>query len=200
MVAMLPALLLMACSAPGARREAAPPPAPPAPDEQPAAPAPRAVSGEPPQQGSGAEAETARPEAMAEHDLLRFGQGFVALSREAQRQVFAQAEALYGRDRDPPNLVRYALLAALMGGERPAGSNRLRADLRAYLEADPGAASERELAPLASLLLRVLDEREQLTAQFAAQNDLLQKKLDELKAIERQLLERNDPANRATTP
>lgn len=144
-----------------------------------------------PESGSAAEAGEAPASAAADQEL-RFAQGLIGMPREAQRKVYAQVENLYLQDRTPQNLVRYALLAVVAGAERPAAASRARADLRTYLDPKSGTAGSDPLAPLAVLLLRVLDDREQLTAQYIAQNDLLQKKLDELKAIEQQLLERSE--------
>ena len=141
----------------------------------------------------------AKPGALPSHtpsaaDLeLRFMEGFLGMSREAQRRVYAQVEATYLQDRAPRNLVRYALLTVATGTDHPASVSRVRTDLRGYLEpGGDGAAADNGLVPLAALLLRVLDDREQLTAQYVAQTDQLQKKLDELKAIEQQLLERSE--------
>jgi hypothetical protein len=132
-------------------------------------------------------------------ELLRFAQGTLALPKEAQRRVLAQTEDVYAQDRTPANLIRCALLTAALGSERSVAASRIRADLRAYLErSDEGAQDS--LLPLASLLLHVLDAREEMAAQLIAQNDLLQRKLDELKAIEQQLLERNEPQRHEGPP
>lgn len=139
------------------------------------------------------------PQPESTQELLRYVHGFLALSRDAQRRIFGQVEGLYVKERTPQNLIRYGLVSAVAGSDRPAAVNRARSDLRAYVESRSAGVNDDDLVPLASLVLRILDDREQLTSELVAQNDILQKKIDELKAIEQQLLERSD-SNQVNTP
>lgn len=128
-----------------------------------------------------------------EEALVHFGRFYLDLSPEARRQEFTQTEERYLQDSSPRNLLRYALLATLNGIERPGASRRLRADLRAYIEGSGDRDGNEDVVPLARVLLHILEERDQLLRQLSARNENLQRKLDELKDIERQLRDRAGP-------
>ena len=186
-----------ACSGPLFRGEPPPPESPhiveipppePALDPSPPIPPDTAHEAQQPDEGL-----APAPKPGPEEAMVQFAHIWLGLSREAQRQEFVQSEAIYLRDGTPYNLVRYALLTTLRGSERPGAAKRVRSDLRQYVETHNGSDTPDEYVPLARLLLHILDEREQLVTQFTAQNETLQRQLDELKAIEEQLRDRGGP-------
>lgn len=135
----------------------------------------------------------AAPVRSPEEALMHFGQSWLELSPEARRQEFTQAEERYLQDASPGNLLRHALLVTLNGVDRPGASQRVRAELRTYIAQANGAGAEADFVPLARVLLHILAERDQIFGQLTAQNETLQRKLDELKDIERQLRDRAGP-------
>lgn len=153
----------------------------------PAAPAPE--SAEPKTQAVAPAARERGPEEA----LIQFGKSYLDLSPEARRQEFLQSEARYLRDANARNLLRYAMLAALNGVDRPGANRRVRTDLRALIEQANGDEESEELVPLAHVLLHIIEERDALLGQLTAKNETLQRKLDELKDIERQLRDRAGP-------
>lgn len=117
-------------------------------------------------------------------ELLREAEQFAGRPAEQQRHMLAEAEASYDLEPTPLALVRYALLQSMSGPDRQLSAEtaaRLR-DMLAVV-ADP---ADRDLNALTRLLVHVLDEREHLLAQ----NMELQRKLNQLKAIEQQLGDR----------
>jgi hypothetical protein len=117
--------------------------------------------------------------------LLRDAALFTALSPDEQQQAVAAAELRHSMERTPLTLVHYALLLSLSEPDRQSSAGAA-AQLRDMLDASPGAA-DRELVALARLLMHALDEREHMLAQ----NVELQRKLNQLKAIEQQLGDRD---------
>lgn len=177
--------------------------APPREDPSPGMPGSEAPVAGPPASGAGPlepavevperEVEYIPAPPSAEERMVHFAHTWLGLSKEAQRQEFLQSEALYLKEGTPYNLVRYALLTTLRGSERPGSTKRVRGELRSYIDEHNGTDERGEFVPLARLLLHVLEEREQLLGQLTAQNETLQRQLDELKAIEEQLRDRGGP-------
>lgn len=198
-------LAVGACGGPAVRQE--PPPEAPAVIEVPLLiepalepPSPSAAQADAGHETVPDEGEPAPAIPGPEEGMVQFAYLWLGLSREAQRQEFLESEALYLQDGTPYNLVRYALLTALRGSERPGAAKRVRGDLRNYIETYNGSDTPGEFVPLARLLLHLLDEREQLLGQLTAQNETLQRQLDELKAIEEQLRDRAGPEPIQATP
>jgi hypothetical protein len=136
----------------------------------------------------------------AQTELLHEANAYFALSPEAQRREFSRAESQYLDDSSDFHLLRLGLYAALTRPERPDDYQHVRNDLRARLMHEEAMSDEDGLRPLAGLVLHMLDEREQLMAQLTSRNEELQRKLDELKAIEQQLRERETTGSIRTFP
>jgi hypothetical protein len=129
----------------------------------------------------------AAPDALAAPtlELLRDAEQFTGLPHDAQQQTLALAELRHNMEQTPLTLVHYALLLSLSEPDRQSSAGAA-AHLRDMLDAAPGAV-DRDLEALARLLMHALDEREHLLAQ----NVELQRKLNQLKAIEQQLGDRD---------
>jgi hypothetical protein len=158
--------------------------------EPPVLPAPPAAAAEPAHQ---ALPDTAEPPAASSApaparalDLLQYAEQYAGLSPEAQRQAMAAAETQYNTEQTSFALVRYALLLSLSEPDHQADAGT--ADKLRGLLAGPAVATDPDLVPFAQMLTHVLDERERLLAQ----NTELQRKLNQLKAIEQQLGDRTE--------
>jgi hypothetical protein len=164
-----------------ARHHAAPPVAePPVPPTPP--PAAATVPEPPVPDTAPAPIAPPAPESARTLDLLQSAEQYAGLSPEAQHQTIAEAETRYNAEQTSFALVQYALLLSLSEPDRQADANT--ADKLRNLLAGPDA--DPELVPFAQVLAHVLDERERLLAQNAE----LQRKLNQLKAIEQQLGDR----------
>ncbi|MDX9740436.1 MAG: hypothetical protein RBT81_04545 [Gammaproteobacteria bacterium] len=128
------------------------------------------------------------PDAAAESAVIQFADAWLELADEARSRQYQQARADYESSADFDDLVRLGLLTTLRTNDRAAAS-RINDEIRSRLETD----AEHALAPLARVVLRILDERARAIGRLAAQNETLQRQLDELKAIEEQLRERGRP-------
>lgn len=146
-----------------------------------------------------------------EVQLVQYANAWISLSREAQRQEFLESEARYLKSGEASDLIHHAMLSVLRTPERAGTTKRVRGDLRRYLESaaeGPGEAPtgtdqgtvKDEFVPIARILLYLLDEREQTISQLTAQNETLQRQLDELKAIEEQLRDRTGSEPIQATP
>lgn len=133
-------------------------------------------------------------------ELLQQANRYFTLSPDAQHLEFVRAETLYLNDSSDINLVRLGLYAVLTHTDRTGNHQRVRNDLRARLSLNQTPVGEDDLHPLAEVALHLLDERERLMAQLTSRNEELQHKLDELKAIEQQLRERDSPEIIRTLP
>ncbi len=133
-------------------------------------------------------------------ELLQQANRYFTLSPDAQREEFSEAVTRYLNDSTDINLVRLGLYAALTQTDQPGDHQRVRNDLRARLSLNHTPIGEGKLHPLAEVVLHLLDERERLMAQLTSKNEELQRKLDELKAIEQQLRERDSPDIIRTLP
>jgi hypothetical protein len=132
--------------------------------------------------------------------LLRQAEHYLALSPEAQDLEYTRVEANRQADPTGPNLIHLALLAALTAPERPGAYDALRDELDDWLTQQDKGSNEGNLLPFAGIVLHLLEERERLMAQLTSQNEELQHKLDELKAIEQQLRERDSTEIIRTLP
>lgn len=132
--------------------------------------------------------------------VLDRANGYLAQPPETQRQEFARTEANYLGDPSDLNLIHHALLAALTRPEHPGAYQRVRSDLGVWLRQQETTDDTTGIVPLARVVLHLLDERERLMAQLTSQNEELQHKLDELKAIEQQLRERDSTEIIRTLP
>ncbi len=120
--------------------------------------------------------------------LLRQASVWLELEPAARQQEFTDAQRSYAEAPTDIQLVRLGLYATLTTPEQPGTWQKLRDTLRERIpRMDTG---DDELHALAVVLLRILDDRERLMAQLTSQNEELQRKLNELKAIEQQLHER----------
>lgn len=126
------------------------------------------------------------PDALAARtqELLREAEQYTGLPPETQQRILAEAELKLDLEQTPHALVRHTLLLSVSEPDRQSSAEAA-ARLRDLLDAP--AAADRELEALARLLMHVLDEREHLLAQ----NVELQRKLNQLKAIEQQLGDRD---------
>lgn len=121
--------------------------------------------------------------------LLRQASIWLELAPDARRREYTEAEKRYAHSPTDIDLVRLGLYAALTQQAQPGEYNSLRNTLRERLpRMDSGEGDE--LPALAAIVLHMLDDRERLMAQLTSQNEELQRKLNELKAIEQQLRER----------
>lgn len=151
------------------------------------------LEGEPPSAVSAPEPPATSSTAVL--DLLRYAEEYAGLPPEMQRQRIGEAELRNNLEPSPLALVRYGLLMALAKPERQAGAGAV-ADLREFIGQREFSETDRDLVPLAQVLAHVLDEREHLMAQNAE----LQRKLNQLKAIEQKLGGRDEAEIPVPTP
>lgn len=188
LVSCLCALLLSACAAPQPRDDAhavIPMQTPPAPAESPAPPAAAGVQTLPDLPAR----LTFAPEAPAQArtlELLRDAAQYSGLPPDTQREAIEDAETRLNIEQTPHALVRFALLLSLSEPNRQSDADTS-ARLRNLIARPPADADSAELAPLAQVLARLLDDR----GRMAAQNAELKHKLNQLKAIEQQLGDRD---------
>ncbi len=129
---------------------------------------------------------TPAPAAVRVTELLREAAAYGASSAEEQRTAIEEAETRRAVEETPQALVRLALLQSLSETNRQSDidtSSRL-LDLLAEPSMEDNDA---DLVPLTQLLAHILGERGRL----AAQNAELTRKLNQLKAIEQQLGDRD---------
>jgi len=162
----------------GAQHAPAPVTAPTIPAETPPSPADEAATPQP--LAHGPDTQAART-----LELLHEAERFAGLTPDAQQPVLAEAQLRHDREQTPLTLVRLALLLSVSEPDRQDSADAA-ARLRNLLDAPPDASAG-DLEALARLLMQVLDEREHLLAQNAE----LQRKLNQLKAIEQQLGDRD---------
>jgi hypothetical protein len=121
----------------------------------------------------------ARPVSESE-TLLTYYQNLRMLSGADLAREHEAARAAYARARSDPNRVRYAMVLTLPGAA-------FQDDARALEMLDPVAKNPNgQLQPLAQLLATHLQERKRLDANAHA----LQQKLDALRSLERNMIER----------
>jgi hypothetical protein len=115
-------------------------------------------------------------------------------SAEDLRKDFVAAQGLFNKDKTSVNRLRYAWLSALMG---PAAGDdaRLQGLLEPLVAKTGGFAASHPLRSIADVLLVQIAERARQVRDEQKRGDALQQKLDALKAIEKQLLDRERRRN-----
>lgn len=134
----------------------------------------------------------AEPQSLRMIELLRYAEQYAGMSPEAQHQTIAEAETRYNVEQTSFSLLRYALLLSLSEPDRQTDAGTV-ARLRDLLARPVVGDDDKDVIPFAQLLAHVLDEREHLLVQNAE----LQRKLNQLKAIEQQLGDRVEPPQAA---
>ena len=116
------------------------------------------------------------------------------LGAEELRREFASAAAAFGRERTPVNRLRLVWLSVLLG---PAAGDdaRLQGLLDPLIGRNGALPLTHPLRAVAELVQASLNERIRQVREEARKADALQQKLDALRAIERQLLDRERRRN-----
>lgn len=120
--------------------------------------------------------------------LLAYAESFTGLPSDMRRDELARAASRHAEEQSLNAAVRYALLL-ILSDAAPAEFIAVKQSLQERLEQHRGGQGKEGLAPLAAFLLQVLETRMQLLRK----NTELQEKLDQLKAIEQKLREREEP-------
>jgi hypothetical protein len=123
-------------------------------------------------------------------EMARAGNG----SADDSRKELAAAQALYNKDRSSVNRMRFALYTA-MTASTSADDARLQGLLEPLVAKVGGLANSHPLRPVAEAMLAQLNDRNRLVREQSKKVDELQQKLDALKAIEKQLLDRDRRRN-----
>ena len=115
-------------------------------------------------------------------------------STDDLRKEFSGAQNAFNKDKSSLNRLRYVWLSALLG---PAAGDdaRLSGLLEPLIAKTGGLALTHPLRPVADLLLTQISERTRQVREEQKRADALQQKLDALKAIEKQLLDRERRRN-----
>lgn len=115
-------------------------------------------------------------------------------SADDLRKEFAAAGVLFNKERSHINRLRYAWLSALLG---PAAGDdaRLQGLLEPLMAKGSGLAASHPLRAVADVLLAQIGERGRQVREEQKRADALQQKLDALKAIEKQMLDRERRRN-----
>jgi hypothetical protein len=161
-----------------------PPPTGPAPVVEPGAPAPKPAAPAP------APAPPPAPAPSAEHEewrqvaeLLGYHQRVAGLGTDEQKRELAAATQSFNRDRSNASRVRLALVYSIPG-------SAFQDDARAAQLLEPIASGSGALRQLAGLVYAQVNER--LKAQKRA--DQLKDQVEQLRGIEKQLIERGSQA------
>ncbi len=123
-------------------------------------------------------------------DLARASNG----NADDARKELAAAQAAYNRDRTSLNRTRLALFSSLAANTSPDDS-RLQALLEPLTAKVGGLPSTHPIRPVAEMLLAQISERNRQVREQTKKVEELQQKLDALKAIEKQLLDRDRRRN-----
>ena len=115
-------------------------------------------------------------------------------SADELRKEFIAAQNTFNKDKSSVNRLRYAWFSALLG---PAAGDdvRLSGLLEPLAAKTGGLLSTHPLRPVAELMLAQISERTRQVREEQKRADALQQKLDALKAIEKQLLDRERRRN-----
>ena len=110
------------------------------------------------------------------------------------RKEFTGAQNAFNKDKSAVNRLRFAWMSALLG---PAAGDdaRLAGLLEPLVAKTGGLALTHPLRPVADLILTQISERTRQVREEQKRADALQQKLDALKAIEKQLLDRERRRN-----
>ena len=115
-------------------------------------------------------------------------------SADDLRKEFSAAQNAFNKDKSSVNRLRFAWLSALLGAA--AGDDaRLSGLLEPLVAKTGGLALTHPLRPVADLILVQISERTRQVREEQKRADALQQKLDALKAIEKQLLDRERRRN-----
>ncbi len=115
-------------------------------------------------------------------------------SADDLRKDFTASQSAFNKDRTAVNRMRLAWLSALLG---PAAGDdaRLQGLLEPLIAKTGGLATNHPLRAVADVLMAQLAERTRQVREEQKRADALQQKLDALKAIEKQLLDRERRRN-----
>ena len=115
-------------------------------------------------------------------------------SADDLRKEFTGAQNAFNRDKSSVNRLRFAWLSALLG---PAAGDdaRLSGLVEPLVAKTGGLALTHPLRPVADLIFTQISERTRQVREEQKRADALQQKLDALKAIEKQLLDRERRRN-----
>jgi hypothetical protein len=115
-------------------------------------------------------------------------------SADDLRKDFVASQTAFNKDKSSVNRLRYAWLSGLLG---PAAGDdaRLQGLLEPLVAKTGGFAPTHPLRPVADVLLAQLAERTRQIKEEQKKADVLQQKLDALKAIEKNLLDRERRRN-----
>jgi len=115
-------------------------------------------------------------------------------SADDLRKDFTASQNAFNKDKTPVNRMRYAWLSALLG---PAAGDdaRLMGLLEPLVAKAGGLAVTHPLRAVADVLVAQVAERTRQVREEQKRADALQQKLDALKAIEKQLLDRERRRN-----
>lgn len=109
------------------------------------------------------------------------------------RKDFSASQAAFNKDKSSVNRMRYAWISGLLG--TAAGDDARLQGLLEPLVAKGGFAVTHPLRPIADVMLAQLTERTRQLREEQKKADALQQKLDALKAIEKNLLDRERRRN-----
>jgi hypothetical protein len=123
-------------------------------------------------------------------ELTRASNGSV----EEARKELAAAQAVYAKDRSLNNRVRVAMYSAL-AANTTSDDSRLQALLEPLVAKVGGLPQSHPMRPVAEMLLAQISERNRQVREQTKKTEELQQKLDALKAIEKQLLDRDRRRN-----
>jgi hypothetical protein len=110
------------------------------------------------------------------------------------RKELSSAQAAFAKDRTAVNRARVALYSALPANTT-ADDSRLQSTLEPLAAKAGGLPSNHPLRPVVEMLLAQVNERNRQVREANKKVDELQQKLDALKAIEKQLLDRDRRRN-----
>ncbi len=109
------------------------------------------------------------------------------------RKDFLASQTAFNKDKSSVNRMRYAWISGLLGPA--AGDDARLQGLLEPLVAKGGFAATHPLRPVADVMLSQLNERTRQLKEEQKKADALQQKLDALKAIEKNLLDRERRRN-----
>jgi len=114
-------------------------------------------------------------------------------SPDELRKDFLASQAAFNKDKSSVNRLRYAWISGLLGAT--AGDDARLQGLLDPLMAKGGFAATHPLRSVADVMLALLAERTRQLKEEQKRSDALQQKLDALKAIEKNLLDRERRRN-----
>jgi len=115
-------------------------------------------------------------------------------SPEDLRKDFLASQTTFNKDKSSVNRMRYAWISGLLGAAA-GDDSRLQALLEPLVAKSGGFAATHPLRAVADVMLAQLSERSRQLKEEQKRADALQQKLDALKAIEKNLLDRERRRN-----